>query len=172
MTHMTASMTLIYVICVIAVVAAFAFTAYLFKWVKKQPSNNRRIEYVADLIQKGANAFMRKEYLILARFAAIAALAIFVFLPAPIWSGSGIAPNLKMALTYIAGTVFSAIAGKIGIIVATNANVVAGMNFSATLTNDYAACENFLSVYSFNAETFCVAISAVFGTTATFVVRK
>jgi len=119
---MTASMTLIYVICVIAVVAAFAFTAYLFKWVKKQPSNNRRIEYVADLIQKGANTFMRKEYLILARFAAIAALAIFVFLPAPIWSGSGIAPNLKMALTYIAGTVFSAIAGKIGIIVATNAN--------------------------------------------------
>ena len=67
------------------------------------------------------NTFLRKEYRILAAFAGVAAVLIFVFLPSPVWSGE-LADNIGMAVSYIAGTVLSALAGKIGILVATIAN--------------------------------------------------
>ena len=56
------------------------------------------------------------------RFALVAAVLIFVFLPEPIWK-SDILSNISMAVSYICGTVFSAIAGKIGISIATIANM-------------------------------------------------
>ena len=119
--RMSPTMELICLVALLAVVIAFAFTAYLFAWVKKQKSENKRIQHVAALIKQGANTFMRKEYTILAKFAGVAAVLILLFLPSPIWS-SDILANVKMAVAYIGGTVFSAIAGKIGIIVATSAN--------------------------------------------------
>lgn len=61
---------------------------------------------------------MRREYKILAIFAAVVAVCIFLFLPAPIWSSKDIMKNVAMAISYIAGAVLSAIAGKLGIIVA------------------------------------------------------
>ncbi|MBO5486187.1 MAG: sodium-translocating pyrophosphatase, partial [Eubacterium sp.] len=50
-------------------------------------------------------------------FASVIAVLILLFLPSPIWSGS-IVSNVAMALSYLAGTILSAIAGKIGILVA------------------------------------------------------
>ncbi|MEG1570416.1 MAG: sodium-translocating pyrophosphatase [Clostridia bacterium] len=114
-------MSLIYVISLFSVLIAFAFAAYLLLWVKKQKCDNAKIVEVAGLIKAGANTFMRKEYLVLAKFAGVAAVLIFLFLPHPIWSGN-ISQNIAIALSYIAGTVLSAIAGKIGILVATSAN--------------------------------------------------
>ena len=101
---------------------AFGMAAWLYVWVKSQPSENRRIAEVGELIRKGANAFLKREYLMLARFAGVIALLLLVFLPKPIWQGS-ILDNVVMAVAYIVGTVLSAIAGKIGIQVATIANV-------------------------------------------------
>ena len=100
---------------------AFAFAGWLYLWVKKQPSTNARIAEVSGYIRKGANTFLNQEYRVLAIFAAIVAVLIFVLLPAPIWAGN-VMTNLKMALAYLAGTAFSAFAGKIGIQVATIAN--------------------------------------------------
>ena len=54
-------------------------------------------------------------------FAGIAAVIIFLLLPSPVWTGHP-GRNLSMAAAYVAGTALSAIAGKIGILVATNAN--------------------------------------------------
>ena len=64
---------------------------------------------------------MRREYIVLAKFAVVAAVIILVLLPSPIWAGNVI-DNISMAVAYIAGTVLSAIAGKIGILVATLSN--------------------------------------------------
>lgn len=100
---------------------AFAFAAYLYFWVKKQRTVNGKIIEVSALIKEGANTFMTREYKILGIFAVVAAVLIFVFLPTPIWNGN-IIMNLEMAIAYIAGTVLSAIAGKIGIMVATLSN--------------------------------------------------
>lgn len=124
-----------YALSLLAVLIAFAFAAYLFLWVKRQKTENKRIIEVSELIKAGANTFLRKEYRILAAFAGVAAVLIFVFLPSPIWSGEladntgeladntgKLADNIGMAVSYIAGTVLSALAGKIGILVATIAN--------------------------------------------------
>lgn len=114
-------MQLVYTVSFLSVVIAFAYAVYLHFWVKRQPAVNKRIIEVSDLIHAGANTFMRKEYIILARFAGIAAVLILVFLPSPIWNGN-ILDNLSMMIAYLAGTILSAIAGKIGILVATQAN--------------------------------------------------
>ena len=114
-------MQLVYTISFFSVVIAFAYAVYLHFWVKRQPAANKRIIEVSDLIHAGANTFMRKEYIILARFAGVAAVLILVFLPSPIWDGN-IVDNLSMMTAYLAGTILSAIAGKIGILVATQAN--------------------------------------------------
>ena len=115
------AMVPIYALCFLAVAIAFAFAVYLHLWVKRQRTENKRIMEVSQLIHEGANTFMRKEYRILALFAGVAAVVIFLLLPSPIWNGN-ILENLSMALAYIAGTVLSALAGKIGILVATSAN--------------------------------------------------
>ena len=120
---MDASMTLIYCVSFFSVVIALAFAVYLHLWVKHQPVENRTIREVSALIKAGANTFMRKEYRILAIFAGVAAVLLFIFLPNPIWSQEfEVVTNLKMVVAYVAGTVLSAIAGKMGIIVATSSN--------------------------------------------------
>ena len=118
---MEANLSLMYVISLFSVLIAFAFAAYLFVWVRRQKSTNARINEVAALIKEGANTFMRKEYRVLSIFAGIAAVIIFLLLPSPVWTGHP-GRNLSMAAAYVAGTALSAIAGKIGILVATNAN--------------------------------------------------
>ena len=118
---MEPKLSLIYSLSFLAVAIAFAFAVYLHFWVKKQPNTNARIKDVSALIRAGANTFIKKEYKILAIFAGVAAVIIFVLLPTPIWKGD-IINNVAITLAYIAGTVLSAIAGKIGIVVATSAN--------------------------------------------------
>ena len=119
---MEASMTLVYLVSLFAVVIAMAFAVYLHLWVKRQPVENKTIIKVSDLIKAGANAFMRREYKILAAFAAVVAAILFILLPQPIWKGGNIINNVYMVISYAAGTILSAIAGKMGIIVATSSN--------------------------------------------------
>jgi len=107
----------------LVVALAFAFAAYLYVWVKKKPTKNKTIIDVSELIKKGANTFMTREYKILAMFALGLAAVIFLLLPAPIWSAKAqISKNIYMAVSYLIGTALSAVAGKIGILVATLSN--------------------------------------------------
>ena len=119
---MEASMSLMYCISFFSVLIALAFELYLHLWVKRQPVENATIREVSALIKAGANTFMRKEYMILAIFAGIASVLLFLFLPTPIWKTPSVTKNLSMVVAYLAGTVLSAIAGKMGIIVATSSN--------------------------------------------------
>lgn len=114
--------TVFIIISIITSFIAFGLAAWFYSWVKKQPSSNARIAEVSGYIRQGAATFLNKEYTVLAKFCGVAAVLIFLFLPVPIWKGSPLV-NLQMAAAYIFGTIFSAIAGKIGITVATIANV-------------------------------------------------
>ena len=114
-------LSLFYGLSFLATALAFAFAAYLYLWVKKQRTENAKIIEVSALIKSGANAFMRREYAILAKFSFVVAIIVFVLLPSPIWQGN-IVDNVAIVIAYIAGTILSAIAGKIGILVATLAN--------------------------------------------------
>lgn len=118
---MEQNLTLFYGLSFLTVIIAFAFALYLYLWVKKMKVQNQRIEEISKLIKEGADTFINREYRILAIFALIVAFIVFLILPQPIWHGN-VLSNLSMALAYIAGTVLSAIAGKIGILVATLSN--------------------------------------------------
>ena len=119
---MEPTMNMFYGISIIVAVIAFLFAAYLYIWVKRQPQENKRITEVAGLIREGANTFMKREYKILAIFALVVAVLILLFLPKPIWSTDAAWKNIAMAISYICGTVLSAIAGKLGLIVASLSN--------------------------------------------------
>lgn len=112
------------VFAIVISIAAFAVALWLYRWVVSQPSSNKKVAEVGQLIKNGANAFLKKEYKAIARFSIVVTLIILLFLPSPIWNGDPMS-NIIMAVSYIFGTVFSAIAGKIGIAVATIANVKA-----------------------------------------------
>ena len=72
---------LFYGLSFLCVVIAFAFAAYLYLWVKKQKTENAKIQEVSLLIKQGANTFMRREYMVLAKFAIVAAIVILILLP-------------------------------------------------------------------------------------------
>lgn len=118
---MESKLSLFYGLSFLTAAIAFLFALYLYLWVKKIKVQNKRIEEISKLIKAGADTFMRREYKILGIFAGVVALIILIFLPSPIWSGRPVM-NVAMMLSYIAGTVLSAIAGKIGILVATLSN--------------------------------------------------
>ena len=111
----------IQVFSIVISIVALLFAAYMFHWVKKQPSENETITKLSLIIRQGARTFLKREYKVLSCFAGVCALLILLFLPKPIWQ-EGPARNIVMAISYIAGTIISAIAGKIGIEVATIAN--------------------------------------------------
>lgn len=112
------------VVSILISIGAFITAYWLYNWVKKQPCPHERVNYIGGLIKDGANTFLKKEYSLLAKFTIIVAIVVFLFLPMPVWKGN-ITDNLVMALSYVFGTVFSAIAGKVGMDIATIANTKA-----------------------------------------------
>ena len=126
---------------VVAILVSFlacGIAAWLYTWVKSQPSSNAEVARIGDLIQKGANTFLGREYRILAIFVAIVSVLIILFLPNPIWNGD-ISRNIMMAISYIVGSALSALAGKIGIFVATIANVKSAEAAKTSMNRSFMA---------------------------------
>ena len=100
---------------------AFLFALYLYLWVRKHKVENKEIERISLLIKEGADTFIKREYKLLAAFELVVFILILLFFPQPAWKGS-ISGNVLTAFAYILGSIFSALAGKIGILVATLSN--------------------------------------------------
>ncbi len=115
------SINIIIVISIVIAIAAFGFAFWLYRWVIQIPVESERVGRLREQIADGANTFLRREYTLLAGFTVVVAILILLFLPNPIWTGAW-QNNLAMSLSFIAGNVFSAAAGKIGVVVATQAN--------------------------------------------------
>ncbi|MAQ15138.1 MAG: sodium-translocating pyrophosphatase [Sandaracinus sp.] len=86
-------------------------------WVKKQDAGDDTMKEIAARIQEGAMAFLKAEYKVLAGFVVVVAGLLAV----ANMDGEGRSPLI--ALSFVLGAVFSAIAGWAGMRVATNANV-------------------------------------------------
>ncbi|NLK87996.1 MAG: sodium-translocating pyrophosphatase [Clostridiaceae bacterium] len=126
------------VVAILISVLALGVAAWLYTWVKSQPSSNAEIARIGDLIRKGANTFLGREYKILAIFVAFVAVLIVLFLPKPIWNGDA-TKNIMMAVSYVVGSVLSALAGKIGIFVATIANVKSAEAATKSMNHSFMA---------------------------------
>ena len=118
---MPIDVTSVLAISIVIAIVAFAFAFWLYRWVVAIPVQNTRVERIRKQIAAGANTFLAREYRLLSIFTVVVAILILLFLPKPIWSGDA-ANNISMAISYVLGTVFSALAGKVGVMVATQAN--------------------------------------------------
>lgn len=94
-----------------ALALIFAFALIAFK-INKVKVENARMNEIASYIHQGALAFLKREYKVLTIFALVLTAAIAIGLQS--W---------QTALSFIVGAVFSAMAGYIGMGVATKANV-------------------------------------------------
>jgi K(+)-stimulated pyrophosphate-energized sodium pump len=96
----------------VAAVAGLALAFYFFGVVKKADPGNERMVELMEAIQEGARAFLRREYRAVAVFVVILAVLIAVLLD----------NGPLAAIAFLVGATFSALAGFVGMTVATMAN--------------------------------------------------
>ncbi len=107
--------TIIYVLPVAGLIALL-YTLWRSNWIKKKEVGTEKMAKIATYIAEGAMAFLRAEYRVLSIF--VVSVAILL--------GVSADPNVSspfVALSFILGALSSALAGYIGMRVATKANV-------------------------------------------------
>ncbi len=109
-------MTLFYLVPAFGVLALL-YTFIKSAWVSKQDAGNERMTEISKYIAEGAMAFLKAEYKILTYFVIIAGL-LLAFMG---YSNPKSSPVI--ALAFVIGAFFSALAGYIGMRIATKANV-------------------------------------------------
>jgi K(+)-stimulated pyrophosphate-energized sodium pump len=98
-------------------VLALAFVFIKSAWVSKQDQGDDKMKRIAKNIADGAMSFLKAEYKILSIF--VVAVAILLYFKGNNEEGS----NGMVAVSFIVGAICSALAGFIGMKVATKANV-------------------------------------------------
>ncbi len=96
---------------------ALAFVFFKNAWVSKQEEGNEKMARIAKNIAEGAMSFLKAEYKILSIF--VVAVAILLYFKGTAEEGS----NGMVAVSFFVGAICSALAGFIGMKVATKANV-------------------------------------------------
>jgi K(+)-stimulated pyrophosphate-energized sodium pump len=91
--------------------------AFQAAWVKKQDRGESRMAEIAQHIQEGAMAFLKAEYRILAIFVVIAGALLGLV------SQIVETTHWTIVVAFVIGAIFSALAGNIGMRIATQANV-------------------------------------------------
>ncbi|MGG8495272.1 sodium-translocating pyrophosphatase [Tenacibaculum sp. TC6] len=85
-------------------------------WVKKQAAGSDKMQSISKSIKEGALAFLAAEYRLLLIFVVIASLALFGI------SQIVETTSIMIVPAFIVGAIFSALAGNIGMRIATDAN--------------------------------------------------
>lgn len=97
-------------------VAGLLFMLVKMSWVKKQPAGSERMQSISKSIKEGALAFLNAEYRLLVIFVLIASGLLFYVSTLVDTTSWMIVP------AFIFGAIFSALAGNIGMRIATDAN--------------------------------------------------
>jgi len=97
---------------IVAAVVALAFVGYLMVTILHQGEGNQRMQELSRAVRQGAMAFLYREFITLAIFTAVMVLILAVL----------IEPRPWVALAYLLGTLTSALAGFLGMNIATKAN--------------------------------------------------
>jgi K(+)-stimulated pyrophosphate-energized sodium pump len=110
-----------WLIAPIASVISILVGLYFYRYVEKQDSGTPRMREISDAIRLGARAFIKREYTVLFIFVGVVSVLLLLFLPTPIWAGDPL-KNVAIMLSYVFGSSFSALAGYLGLTIATKAN--------------------------------------------------
>ncbi|WP_437823668.1 sodium-translocating pyrophosphatase [Tenacibaculum mesophilum] len=106
---------MIYVPIVLALLGLI-FMYIKMVWVKKQDAGNDKMKSISKSIKEGALAFLAAEYRLLLIFVIISSLALFGI------SQVVETTSIMIVPAFIIGAIFSALAGNIGMRIATDAN--------------------------------------------------
>src|SRR5688572_8692828 len=98
-------------------ILALLYTAVKSAWVTRQDAGDEKMQTIARYIAEGAMAFLKAEYKVLAYFVIIAGLLLAYL------GFTGEKSHWTISLAFVMGAVFSALAGFIGMRIATKANV-------------------------------------------------
>ncbi|MFN4198763.1 MAG: sodium-translocating pyrophosphatase [Flavobacterium sp.] len=107
---------MIYVPVILAIIGLL-FMAMKAAWVTKQNAGDGKMQSISKSIQEGAMAFLKAEYRILAVFVVIASIALFIVSQVVETS------HWMIVVAFVFGAFFSALAGNIGMRIATKSNV-------------------------------------------------
>jgi K(+)-stimulated pyrophosphate-energized sodium pump len=107
---------LLYVVPLLGLVG-LAYMFVLRSWVLKQDTGTEKMSKLASYIKEGAMAFLNAEYRILAVFVVIAGILLGII------SSIVETTHWFIVVAFVIGAVFSAVAGNIGMRIATDANV-------------------------------------------------
>ncbi|MGN6416641.1 MAG: sodium-translocating pyrophosphatase [Pseudobacter sp.] len=107
---------LIYLVPLMGIIGLL-YTLVKFKWVSKQDAGNERMKEISTYIADGAMAFLKAEWKILGYFVVVVALLLGFM------ATSNPHSHWSIAIAFVIGAFFSALAGYIGMRVATKANV-------------------------------------------------
>ena len=118
---MTQDQLVVLLVVIVAALVTLAYVYVLFHKVTKIKVENKRIDEVHEYIHKGALTFLVSEYKIIIPFVIIVGILLTVL---------GFVPGLEhaeavgweSALCFVVGSLFSGVAGWIGMLVATKAN--------------------------------------------------
>ena len=105
-------------IAVIASVIGLIFALYQRNFVLAQDEGSARMQQIAAAIQRGAQAFLSREYRAIAILVAIVTVALVVLSSVP---GSGM--SIYTAVAFVLGALASGLSGYIGMYIAVRANV-------------------------------------------------
>ncbi len=97
---------------ILAGVIALAFVGYLAFSILRQEEGNEKMRTISRAIRQGTMAFLRREFLTLAFFTVIMVVILALLIEPKPW----------VALAYLFGTLTSALAGFLGVSIATRAN--------------------------------------------------
>ncbi len=89
-------------------VIALLYALYLFTYIRRQDPGNPRMQEIATAVRQGADAFLNREYKVIAPIAVIIAILIFVGIDLPLKTGGA------TAVGFLIGAALSALAGYIG----------------------------------------------------------
>ncbi len=106
------------IIAVVAAVIGLLFALYQRGFVLAQDEGSERMRQIAAAIQRGAQAFLSREYRAVAILVAIVTVALLVLSQIP---GSGM--SHLTALAFVVGALASGLSGYIGMYIAVRANV-------------------------------------------------
>jgi len=98
-------------------VIALLYTFIQSNWVSKQNAGNEKMKIISGHIADGAMAFLKAEYKILTYFVVVVAILLAIM------GSSNADSHWSIGLAFVVGAVFSALAGFIGMKIATKANV-------------------------------------------------
>jgi K(+)-stimulated pyrophosphate-energized sodium pump len=98
-------------------VLALLYTYLKSNWVSSQAAGNDRMVEISTYIANGAMAFLKAEYKVLSYFVVIACILLGIL------GSTNHKSSPVIVIAFIIGAVFSALAGFIGMRIATKANV-------------------------------------------------